>query len=122
MRADDFFDKRLPELFEQRSAKPTRESVIIFEIGGAHGGRWRVDLSPSRQHVEWDEHGPGDLLIRMSEPAFGPFLEGSLDVEKALNEGHLLLAGDPTLLRELTQMWRPPMSQVALRAKKEDAP
>jgi len=55
----------------------------------------------------------------MDEALFPSFLDASLELEPAISDGRLALAGDVDLLGDLAEMWNEPMSQVSLRAKKD---
>lgn len=115
--AADFFEHQLPRLFGEAGARPDRSGSVVFEVGGESGGRWAIDLRkpPEVRAVDPDVHG--DLLVRIGGDAFGRFVDGTLDVATAIQEGDLLFAGDLTLLDALAEMWRPPLDPLALRVR-----
>lgn len=114
-----FFDEEIPRLVERGGASSERRADVIFEIVGPEGGRWCLHLGkqPSAERVDpWVQ---GQLLVRMDEALFPSFLDASLELEPAISDGRLALAGDVDLLGDLAEMWNEPMSQVSLRAKKD---
>ncbi|MFO0725686.1 MAG: hypothetical protein U1E65_18015 [Myxococcota bacterium] len=114
-----FFDEQLVRLIEGGAAQPKRKADVIFEVIGPSGGRWRLHLDKRSTVERVDNYAQGQLLIRMDEALFPGFLDGTLELQPAVEEGHLALAGDLGLLDELAEMWSAPMSMVALRANKK---
>lgn len=114
----EFFDRELPRLFAQGSARTKRRGSVVFEIDGEAGGRWRLTFGhPPRVEAVPPLEGAADLLIRMPASIFPAFLGGSIDVERAVMEGELSLAGDLSLVDELAAMWSTPKSWLEVRAE-----
>lgn len=113
-----FFEVELPRLFAQGSARTKAHASVIFEIDGEAGGRWQLTLGhPPQVAAVPPLEGAADLLIRMPASLFPAFLGGSIDVERAVREGQLSLAGDLSLVEELAAMWSTPKSWLELRAE-----
>lgn len=113
-----FFEEELPRLFAQGSARTKKRASVIFEIAGESGGRWRLTLGhPPRVEPVPPLEGAADLLIQMPTSMFPAFLDGSIDVERAVTDGQLLLAGDLSLVDELAAMWSTPKSWLDVRVE-----
>jgi alkyl sulfatase BDS1-like metallo-beta-lactamase superfamily hydrolase len=116
--ATQFFDQELPRLFSEKKARTKRNADVIFEVAGPSGGRWRVRLAQPPEVSSLSAHDEtGDLLIRMDASEFSSFLDGTLDVVQAVDEGRLALAGDLSLVEELAEMWSTPKSWLSLRVE-----
>jgi hypothetical protein len=112
-----FFDEYLPQVLE-KFARPKRTGDVIFEIAGFPGGRWRLRLGDPTTVTPVSSRVQGDLIIRMDERTFEDFLDEDLDLERAIDEGRAMLAGDLRLVDELAAMWQVPQSLLAFRASR----
>ena len=116
--AVQFFDHELPRLFAEKKARTERKADVIFEVAGSSGGRWRLRLAhPPEVQPSTAPEETGDLLIRMDETQFSAFIDGSLDVVEAVQNGALTLAGDLSLIEVLADMWSTPKSWLSVRVE-----
>lgn len=115
--AAGFFDEEVPRLIAEKTLAPHRTGDVIFEIVGPNGGRWKLHLDEVPSITRVDPWSRGQLVVRMDEACFPSFLDGSLDVVAEVEDGHLALQGDLSLLDELAEMWNAPGSVLDVRSR-----
>ncbi|HEY4221876.1 MAG TPA: SCP2 sterol-binding domain-containing protein [Myxococcota bacterium] len=76
-----------------------------FQVLGQGGGAWTLDYGATLVH---SGALPGaDLLVEMSAHDFTDLLKGTLDVEKAADEGRVRIKGDAKLFGNLAAVLAP---------------
>lgn len=99
-----FFREHCAQYF--RHAMPARGTApyrVAFDISGAAGGRFTLDLS--RGLVEPQLSATADAKLEVPAADFVHLLEGKLDVPRAVAEGRLVYTGQLGALTSLVALF-----------------
>jgi hypothetical protein len=73
--------------------------TYAFQLFGDGGGAWTLDYASSVVHEGVIERP--DLYVEMDAADFSSMLKGTLDVERAADEGRIRIGGDAALFSNL---------------------
>lgn len=101
-----FFDVKVPAAL---SAHPDKAkdvaAVYLFNISGADGGTWTVDLVSNPPTCKPGTHGAAQCTIECSDDDFRVMLDGGMQAAMSLFfSGKLKVTGDPTLATRLSKL------------------
>jgi len=101
--ARELFDD-LPGQLAEHSRLRSVGGVVAFEIKGANGGNWTLDLEKG-DLVDGDTRP--DCIVSASERDFMALVEGRMSVEDGLLSDRLTVAGDAARLVALMRALAP---------------
>ena len=114
MDAQRFFKVGLPAMVAERLEKfATMSGVLTVNVKGS--GKWTVRLGNLEQPVSEGDDPAADLRLWISAHALEAWLDGRLDVTRALEDGHVAAKGDLNVLEHLGFLLQPPGSPLATR-------
>ena len=103
---DQFFEVQVPETLSRNSQKARQvNGRLLFEITGAEGGAWTIDLSGKTPVSIKGKKGKPEFTVEISKadlerlrqnPALGPHL---------VAEGKLKFTGNPILLAKIATVF-----------------
>jgi hypothetical protein len=101
--AAEFFQAQLPALLR---AAPLNDGVVRFEIGGADGGVWLVDLANRSVQPAAPESAASapTVLVRANARDFMPLVEGRMSASDGVLTERLHVAGDVVRVGELLDL------------------
>lgn len=103
--AHDFFFRRVPHrLAADPQALFTAEGRIAFQVGAESF----VFTFASDEPVKTGGDRHAELQLRFTEPAFQGFVEGTLDVVKAVADGEVRARGEVLLLERFGRLLKGP--------------
>ncbi len=106
MDAQRFFEKAFPQMVvEHFEAFLQRQGTISFAIEGK--GHWTIRLGDPATPVMPGFQRNADLRLWWTEDAFLQFLEGRLDIQKAIRTEELTAVGNAELFESLGYILRP---------------
>lgn len=77
-------------------------ATYVFNLSGAGGGTWTVDLHTVEVRRGGSESA--DVILDMSDEDFAAMTQGELDANTVISEGRVRIVGDPELLADLCQL------------------
>jgi hypothetical protein len=110
---DRFFLAGLPAMIaRQLEAFSLMRGVAVFHVGER---AWTVRFGDLERPVDDEIAADPDLEVSFSEPAFGAFLDETLDLGAALGSGELRVVGDASILGHLGVLLQPPQNPLSAR-------
>ena len=101
-----FFDTKVPAALATSPEKAKDVAAVYrFDISGADGGTWTVDLVANPPTCKAGAHGEAQCTIGCSDDDFRTLLDGGM--QAAMNlffSGKLKVSGDPTLATRLGKL------------------
>lgn len=102
-----FFDEAVPKAIEhQKELAQKLGGRLSFSLFGEEGGSWIVDFNAAK--VTSGIEGEVDLHLEMDTDHFDELMKGTLDVEKAANEGLVRIRGDLAKLESIAILFDVP--------------
>lgn len=115
MDAARFFEKALPQLIaDNLEGFAALDGVVTFDVAGA--GAWTLHLGRVEGPVEGGANEAADLTLSFDPAAFAAFIDGTLDVVRALDSGAITFRGEPELLARLGFLMRPKTNLLGVRS------
>jgi hypothetical protein len=103
--AEDFFHGIAPRLINARKRAVTKLGGRFgFSLSGEGGGDWTVSFDEAKV---LEGAADVDVRVAMAGSDFILLLKGTLDIEKALDEGRIELEGAVEKLAVLAAVFRP---------------
>src|SRR5690606_9175734 len=104
--AHELFDVAIPEALTQHPDKAKEvNAVYYFNITGAGGGEWTVDLSGDPPAVTKGNAGNAQCSIEIAHEDFQEMLKDPQVGMQLYFQGKLKLMGDPMLAARLQQLF-----------------
>ena len=97
-----FEDRIAARLSSDPSSAQSVNAIYLFDIDGANGGQWTLDLTVPEVRAGSDENA--NVTVRMSEEDFIDLVEGRLQGPAAFMTGKLKIEGDLSLAMKLGQV------------------
>lgn len=99
--ASKIFAEDLPSRLASNPSATAANAVYQFNIDGANGGTWTVDLTKEADYVTPGEAGSADCTITMKEGDFVDMWTGKLKGPQAFMMGKLKIQGNMGLAMKL---------------------
>jgi putative sterol carrier protein len=99
--AAKIFAEDLPNRLASNPSSTAANAVYQFNIDGANGGTWTVDLTKEADFVTEGEAGSADCTITMKESDFVDMWTGKLKGAQAFMMGKLKIQGNMGLAMKL---------------------
>lgn len=99
MSAERFFTVGLPTMVCQGAEQfITMSGNIAFDVKGVGG--WTLHLGKLDQPISLGAKRSSDLWLSFSEAAFSSFVDGTLEIRRALYKKEMSFSGDTSLLEK----------------------
>jgi putative sterol carrier protein len=101
----DWFEKQLPDkVKDDPSVVEGFDGVLNFQITGAQGGNWGVEIRNKVLNILEGGHPKPDILVTMKDADFVNFINGKLNGQMAFMTGKLKVKGNMQLAMKLNKL------------------
>lgn len=111
-----FFDVAIPQLAkEHASLFAALSGTLAFIVRDI--GTWTVQLGNTDAPVIEGAKADADLVLSFEASAFDAFIDGSLDLQDALNKAQIAHDGDLAVLTRFSRLLQSPASLIDTRSR-----
>ncbi len=105
MTPKEYFEQKVPENLKTKADKLTSINAIYeFQISGANGGTWTLDLTVPGGSVSAGSGGKAQCTVLMEDENFVKMVTGALNAQMAFMTGKLKVQGNMGLALKLTSV------------------
>lgn len=104
--ARDYFTEKVPQLIQSRAAKlKSIDAIYEFQISGADGGLWYLDLKSDPIGFGEGTHPDTDCTVVMKDKHFVKLINGEMNPKLAFLTGKLKVTGNMALALKLSTLF-----------------
>ena len=101
----EYFEVKVPGNLKEKGEKLSSINCIYeFQIEGATGGTWTLDLTAPGGAITEGSSGKADCTVKINDENFVKLISGSLNPQMAFMTGKLKVAGNMGLALKLANI------------------